>query len=126
MPFILMRMSIACQTVYGMSVTEVFVGWDDEDEANISNRGGLHPYDGGSSGAGATNHLLSGQRETHTQKYKLNVCQYLAITVLYFIIFIVVALVYDRPVYPILSGGKLSRHIGGPAVGDLTVSLVQK
>ncbi|XP_052799330.1 uncharacterized protein LOC128230940 [Mya arenaria] len=57
-PFILMRMSTACQTVYGMSVTEVFVGWDDEDGDNRSNRGGLHPYDGSSSGAVATNHLL--------------------------------------------------------------------
>ncbi|WAR03064.1 hypothetical protein MAR_009622 [Mya arenaria] len=45
-PFILMRLSAVCQTV--MCVTEVLVRWDDEDDVNDSDRGGMHPYDDGS------------------------------------------------------------------------------
>ncbi|WAR03074.1 hypothetical protein MAR_009632 [Mya arenaria] len=43
-PFILVRISTACQTVYGMGVTEVFVQWDEDDVDDASDPGGLHPY----------------------------------------------------------------------------------
>ncbi|WAR03242.1 hypothetical protein MAR_009800 [Mya arenaria] len=53
-PFILMRLTAACQAVYGMGVTDVFVRWDDDDFINNSGRGGLHPYDDG----GSKDHML--------------------------------------------------------------------
>lgn len=53
-PFVLIRYGLACQSVYGMNVTDVFVFWDDEDAGNTSASGGMHPYDEG----GSENHLL--------------------------------------------------------------------
>lgn len=53
-PFILVRYSNICQAVHGMTVTEVYVRWDDEDTLNSSGRGGMYPADSG----GSSDHLL--------------------------------------------------------------------
>lgn len=53
-PFVMLRYGPACQSVYGMGVTDVFVRWDDDDLFNSSSGGGMHPYDEG----GSDDHLL--------------------------------------------------------------------
>jgi len=45
--FVLMRYSTTCQAVYGMNLHEVYVRWDDVDDANEDSSCGAHPYDDG-------------------------------------------------------------------------------
>ena len=53
-PFILLRVGGTCQSVFGMTVTDVHVRWDDDDFINTSYRSGSHPDDEG----GDDDHLL--------------------------------------------------------------------
>lgn len=53
-PFILLKYEPTCQTVYGMTVTELFIYWDDDNELNTSFSEGKHPLDTG----GYDDHLL--------------------------------------------------------------------
>ncbi|WAR26805.1 hypothetical protein MAR_012509, partial [Mya arenaria] len=46
-PFVLMRYGGKCQTVYGMSFTNLFVCWDDADNSNKDSVSGMHPDDTG-------------------------------------------------------------------------------
>ena len=50
----LLRYSSQCQSVYGMTVTDVYIRWDDDDLLNSSTVGGMHPWDEG----GSKDHLL--------------------------------------------------------------------
>ncbi|WAR01429.1 hypothetical protein MAR_007987 [Mya arenaria] len=46
-PFVLMRYGGKCQTVYGMSVRDLYVHWDDDDLFNKDSASGMHPDDTG-------------------------------------------------------------------------------
>ncbi|KAL4223037.1 hypothetical protein ACF0H5_016514 [Mactra antiquata] len=48
-PFILVRYGNTCQTVHGMTVRDLYIGWDDEDVNNKNSAGGMHPKDFGDS-----------------------------------------------------------------------------
>lgn len=54
-PFVLLRYGPVCQQVYGMSCTDVFVHWDDDNDLNTSFGSGMHPADDG----GNTDHTLN-------------------------------------------------------------------
>lgn len=53
-PFVLLRYGSGCQAVQSMTVTDVFVRWDEDDWFTSSEYGGMHPLDEGDDG----NHKL--------------------------------------------------------------------
>jgi len=46
-PFTLLRYGTQCQSVYGMTVTDLFIHWADVNDSTLPARSGAHPEDSG-------------------------------------------------------------------------------